>query len=114
VKNPGKPNQSVAFLTLLDPSTGGNVSGLDDALFPTTNNGTFYITDTNNNRVLKFRAEDLPIGSLYANVGSLNEFARVDLNTGYLTALLSNLNAPHGMVFIPESEDQNDHGENQQ
>jgi hypothetical protein len=42
VLNPDKPKRSVAFLTLLDPSTGLAVSGLDDALFVTAEKGTFY------------------------------------------------------------------------
>jgi hypothetical protein len=106
VRNPDKPKQSVAFLTLLDPSTGGAVSGLDDAVFVTAEKGTFYLTDTGNNRVLTIQAEDLPYGSLYACVGSLNEFARVDLKTGFLTALITTLSAPHGLVFVPQDEDQ--------
>jgi hypothetical protein len=106
VQNPGKPKQSVAFLTLRDPSTGGAVSGLDDAVFVTAEKGTFYLTDTGNNRVLTIQAEDLPYGSLYACVGSLNEFARVDLKTGMLTALVPNLKAPHGLVFVAATEDQ--------
>jgi hypothetical protein len=105
VGDPDKPNQSVAFLTLLNPSTGGAVSGLDDAVFVTAEKGTFYLTDTNNNRVLTIRAEDLPLGSLYACVGSVNEFARVDLKNGMLTSLVPNLNAPHGLVFVPQDED---------
>jgi hypothetical protein len=62
------------------------VSGLDDAVFVTAEKGTFYLTDTGNNRVLTIQAEDLQHGSLYECVGSLNEFARVDLKTGLLTA----------------------------
>lgn len=106
VLNPDKPKQSVAFLTLLNPTTGGAVSGLDDAVFVTAEKGTFYLTDTNNNRVLAIRAEDLPPGSLYACVGSLNEFARVDLETGLLKALVPNLNAPHGLIFVAQDDDQ--------
>ena len=108
VLNPDKLQQSVAFLTLRDPSTGLAVAGLDDALFVTAEKGTFYVTDTGNNRVLTIRAEDLPLGSLYACVGSLNEFARVDLKTGLLTALVPNLKAPHGLVFVASDEGQND------
>ena len=104
VDNPGKPNQSVSFLTVLD--SGGNaVSGLDDAVFVTAAKGIFYLTDTGNNRVITFQAEDLKPGSLFACVGSLNQFVKVDLKTGMVTALVTHLNAPHGLVFVPnESE----------
>jgi hypothetical protein len=43
VGQPGTPNQSVSFLTLLDPNTGLAVSGLDDAVFATASKGTFYL-----------------------------------------------------------------------
>src|SRR5215469_16762611 len=35
VEKPGRRDQSVSFVTLLDPSTGLHVSGLDDAVFAT-------------------------------------------------------------------------------
>jgi hypothetical protein len=110
VRNPNRPGQSISFLTLLDPATGNAVSGLDDAVFVTAERGTFYLTDTGNNRVLTIQADDLHPGSLYACVGSLNEFARVDLETGFLTALVANLKAPHGLVFVAGD----DQGENAQ
>jgi hypothetical protein len=59
VANPGTPGQSVSFLTLLD-SAGNPVSGLDDAVFATATQGTFYLADTGNNRVLRIVADDLP------------------------------------------------------
>jgi hypothetical protein len=102
----------VSFLTLLDPSTGLTVSGLDDAVFATADQGSFYLSDTKNNQVLKIDAADLAIGSLYASVGSLNEFATVDINTGRVTALVSNLNGPHGLEFLPNTEDSQDSNTN--
>jgi sugar lactone lactonase YvrE len=108
VGQPGTAKQSVSFLTLLDPSTGLAVSGLDDAVFATADQGSFYLSDTTNNRVLKIDAADLAIGSLYASVGSLNEFAAVDITTGRVTALVSNLNGPHGLEFLPNEEDSQD------
>lgn len=107
VKHPGEPGQSVSFLSLLDP-TGAHVSGLDDAVFATDERGTFYLTDTNNNRVLKIEAEGLPQGSLYVSVGSLKELALVDLKTGKLTAFLSGLNGPHGILFLSHAIEEGD------
>jgi DNA-binding beta-propeller fold protein YncE len=94
----------VSFLSLLDPN-GNAVSGLDDAVFATAERGHFYLADTGNNRVLRIDAEDLPKGSLYASVGSLKELASVDLKTGKLTAFLPGLNGPHGIVFVPNADD---------
>jgi hypothetical protein len=113
VEHPGKPNQTVAFLTLLDPSSGKAVSGLDDALFVTAEKGTFYLTDTGNNRVLTFQAEDLTPGSLFACVGSLNQFVKVDLKTGFVTALVTHLKGPHGLAFVPQSNEGEGEQENE-
>jgi hypothetical protein len=107
VSHPGSPNQSVSFLSLLDPS-GVPVSELDDAVFVTAERGSFYLADTGNNRVLKIDVEDLPKGSLYASVGSLHEFASVDLKTGTVTAVLPGLNGPHGILFLPNDDENSD------
>ena len=111
VEQPGKTNQSVSFLDLLDPNTGlpfATPAGLDDAVFATSEKGSFYLADTTTNRVLKIDAEDLPIGSLYASVGSLSEFVRVNTRTGRVKALVRNLKGPHGLEFLPQSNDDDD------
>ncbi len=99
VKNPTLLTQSVAFLNVLDPATGANVSGLDDAVFVTAAKGIFYLADTKNNQVLAIYASGLPIGSLFASVGSLNQLVAVDIKTGNVTPYVSKLNGPHGLVF---------------
>ncbi len=106
VEKPGRPDQSVSFLTLLDPSTGLAVSGLDDAVFATARKGTFYLADTNNNRILKIEVDHVPVGSLFASVGSLNELAVVDIRTGLTTPLVNNLSGPHGLEFVPDDDDE--------
>jgi hypothetical protein len=111
VLNPASNDQKVAFLSLLTPAR-GPVSGLDDALFVTSQAGTFYLSDTGNNRVLKIEIENNAPGTLYACVGSLNQFATVSLTTGIVTPVVSNLNAPHGLVFMP-NEQQNEGDDHQ-
>jgi hypothetical protein len=113
VLNPGGDYQKVAFLSLLTP-TKMTVSGLDDAIFPGSEAGTLYLSDTGNNRVLKIELEDIARGSLYACVGSLNQFVRVNIPTGIVTPVISNLNAPHGLVFVPNNDENegDDQGEN--
>ena len=101
VTQPGTSNQ---VLKLLDQS-GNAVSGLDDAVFATTREGTFFLTETGGNRVLKIMAEELPVGSLYASIGSLHALVAVDIKTGIVTPLVSNLNGPHGLEFVPDTGD---------
>jgi hypothetical protein len=101
VENPGSSNQAVSFLQLIDPNAGANATGLDDAVFVTTPAGTFYVADTGNNRVLKVDVSDLDLMSLYASVGSMNVVGNVDLKSGVVTPLLTNVSAPHGLLFVP-------------
>jgi hypothetical protein len=101
VENPGRTDQAVSFLQLIDPNSGSAVSGLDDAAFVTTPAGTFYIADTGNNRVLKVDVSDLDLLSLYASVGSMNVVGNVDLKTGVVTPFLTNVKSPHGLLFVP-------------
>jgi len=105
VEKPGSPDQAVSFLTLLDPSTGLHVSGLDDAVFATARKGIFYLADTGNNRILKIEVDHVPVGALFASIGSLNELAVIDIHTGLATPFVSNLNGPHGLEFVSNADD---------
>jgi hypothetical protein len=107
VAHPGREEQAVSFLTLLDPITHLHVTGLDDAVFVTARRGVFYLSDTGNNRILAIHADDLEFGSLYASVGSLNALVSVGLDSGELSTFAGNLNAPHGLAFR-ESDDEHD------
>jgi molybdopterin-binding protein len=104
VLHPGTDDQKVAFLSLIT-SIKAPVSGLDDAIFPGSEAGTFYLSDTGNNRVLKIEVEDIAPGSLYACVGSVNQFVRVDLHTGVITSVVTTLSAPHGLAFVPNRDE---------
>jgi hypothetical protein len=108
VEKPGRPDQSVSFLQLLDPGTGLAVSGLDDAVFSTARKGALYLADTKNNRVLKIDVDHVPVGTLFASVGSLNQLTVVDMHTGRATPFVSNLNGPHGLEFVPGTDDDED------
>jgi hypothetical protein len=91
VDHPGQANQAVSFLQLIDPTTGNAPSSSDDAVFVTTPSGSFYVADTGNNRVLKVDVSDLQPMSLYASVTGLNMLANVDMKTGSVTPLLTNV-----------------------
>jgi DNA-binding beta-propeller fold protein YncE len=101
VENPGQTNQAVSFLQLIDPNTGAVVANLDDCVFVTTPSGSFYLTDTGNNRVLKIDVSDMEVPSLLGSVPSLNMLANIDMTTGVVTPFLPNLNGPHGLEYIP-------------
>ena len=107
VENPG-PNQSVSFLQLIDPSTGLNISGIDDAVITTAREEVFYLSDTGNNRVLKIEVDHVPVGSLFCSISSLNYLGLVDIHTGVATPFVSNLNGPHGLELVSGDDDDND------
>ena len=99
VENPGAVDQMVSFLNVLDAS-GNATSGLDDALIITEGRGTFLLSDTGNNQVLKIDVSGIRPGQLFASSGSQNALVVVDGKTGVSTVLYGNLNAPHGMTFV--------------
>jgi len=70
--------------------------------YATSTSGTFYLSDTSNNRVLAIEAANLRKNSLFASVGSLNAFVEVDQKTGLVKPLVKNLNGPHGNLFLPQ------------
>jgi len=59
------------------------------------------VTDTNSNRVLSLALTGLTPGTLLANIGSLNALSFVDPTTGAVTPFIGNLDAPHGLAFVP-------------
>ncbi len=82
-------------------------AGLDDVLKVDASAGTFYLSDTADNRVLAVHATGLNSNDYYASVG--NAFGVVDPQTGQFTALVSAANAPgfkfgsaHGVEFVAD------------
>jgi hypothetical protein len=110
IKHPGTATQSVTFTPIQGLPSGP--AGLDDVIKPGASAGTFYLTDTNDNRVLAFHVTGLNVNDYYANVGSLNAFGQVDPTTGTFTPIVSEqnapgftLSAPHGLAFVPDHTD---------
>ncbi len=96
IANPGTAQQSASFVTLPAGS-----SGLDDAIVPTSDSGTFYISNAGADDVLKVAASGLNTNDIYVSVGSDNAVDQLDPTTGKLTPFIVGLNSPHGMEFVP-------------
>ncbi len=96
VAHPGTVNQTASFVTLPAGS-----SGLDDAIVPTTKNGTFIVANGGANDVLKVDVKNLNTKDIYVSVGSDNAVDQLDPTTGALTPFIVGLNSPHGLAFIP-------------
>jgi hypothetical protein len=102
VQNPGTSHQSVAYTTVK-----GAKGGLDDVIRPNASAGTFYISDTADNRVLAVHMTGLNENDYYASVG--NAFGEVDPLTGQFTPLISASNVPgfgsaHGVSFVADED----------
>jgi hypothetical protein len=98
IAHPGTAQQSASFVTLPAGS-----SGLDDAIIPTTTSGTFVIANAGANDVLKVNVTGLHTNDIYVAVGSDNAIDQLDPTTGALTPVITGLNSPHGMMFIPSA-----------
>ena len=96
VSHPGTVNQTAGFVTLPAGS-----SGLDDAIVPTTKNGTVIVANGGANDVLKVDVKNLNTKDIYISVGSDNAVDQLDPTTGALTPFITGLNSPHGLAFIP-------------
>jgi hypothetical protein len=105
IVNPGGPGQTVHSIALNDLA-GDPFSGLDDTLYPTYPIGLIFVTNTAANQVLSINASGLSLSSLYAAVGNttVNAIGTVDPTTGLFTTVVSGLNRPHGLAFLPTPE----------
>ena len=96
ISHPGTAQQSNSFITLPAGS-----SGLDDAIIPTASSGAFIISNDGANDVLKVNVTGLHTNDIYVSVGSDNAIDQLDPTTGALTPVITGLNSPHGIMFVP-------------
>lgn len=105
VHDAGTSHQTVAFTQIQGVPAG---AGLDDVIKVDASAGTFYLSDTADNRVLAVHATGLNSNDYYASIG--DAFGAVDPLTGQFTALVSAANAPgfkfgsaHGAEFVADT-----------
>lgn len=97
ISHPGTAQQSDSFVTLPAGFTP------DDAIMPTSSSGTFYISNQGANDVLAVKVTGLNTHDLYADIASKNELVQIDPNTGKITTVVTGLNSPHGLAFVPSA-----------
>lgn len=103
VQNPGTAHQAVAFTQIQ-----GVTGKLDDVIKVDASAGTFYLSDTADNRVLTVHMTGLNPNDYYASVG--DAFGQVDPLTGQFTVLVTAADTPgfkfgsaHGAEFVADS-----------
>jgi hypothetical protein len=106
IQSAGTAQQAVAFTQVLGVTPGN--AGLDDVIKPEATAGTFYLSDTADNRVLDFHVAGLNPNDYYASLG--NAFGQIDPTTGLFTSLVNAADAPgftfgsaHGAEFVPDA-----------
>ena len=96
IYDPGTAQQTESFVNLPAGS-----KGLDDAIVPTSTSGTFYISNGGANDVLKVAVTGLNTNDIYLSLGSENAVVQIDPRTGAVTPIITGLNSPHGLSFMP-------------
>ena len=103
ISNPGTAGQAVTNVPVT--SGGDNVSGIDDVIFPGAASGWLYVAETGDDTVDRIWLSGLDPSTPIVAIGGLGEVALVNPITGDVgTPLLSGLDSPHGMDFIPAPE----------
>jgi hypothetical protein len=98
VKNPGAANQSVSVVPLSDAKK--KAVSVDDSLFPPTGSGEILVTDTTAGTIYAVTASSLK--NIMISAGTdIGELGSVDLKTGRFTPVVSGLQGPHGLAFLP-------------
>ena len=95
VKDPGTAHQTESFVTL----PAGDIP--DDAIMPSSRSGTFYISNQGANDIISVTVTGLNTNDLYADITNENELVQIDPTTGAVKPIVSGLDNPHGLAFVP-------------
>lgn len=98
VHNPG--NNQTVFRVLL--TVGGQMTTVDDTVFPSSSHGFLIMADTHGNAAYKITAPFFQPGSPYSASDSGGFVGSLDFETGVLTPIATGFVSPHGMAFIPQ------------
>jgi hypothetical protein len=104
IQHPGTSQQAVAFTKIV-----GATGGLDDVIKVDASAGTFYLSDTADNRVLTVHMSGLNPNDYYVSLG--DAFGQVDPLTGIFTPLVTSADAPgfkfgaaQGAAFVADKD----------
>jgi hypothetical protein len=103
VKDPGPTHQTESFVTL----PAGYIP--DDAIMPSSHSGTFYISNQGANDIISATVTGLNTHDLYADITNENELVQIDPKTGAITPIVTGLNNPHGLAFVPSVSETGTH-----
>jgi hypothetical protein len=99
VHKPDSGKQTAIQIPLSSPS---GTPQVDDTVFTSSSDGFLLVADRDAETVYAISKAAWIPGSAYTagNVGTLGLVARLDLESGQLTPIVTGLNSPHGMAFV--------------
>jgi hypothetical protein len=109
LNSPGSPNQAGLRLHLTNGTA--NQITVDDTVFPSAPSGTILVADTPTDIVYAVKSNAFQPGGAYsaASITSTTGIlGKVDLSTGFVTPIVTGMQAPHGAFFIPTNPDDRD------
>jgi hypothetical protein len=106
VRHPNTDDQTVLRIPL---SSAYGTPQIDDTIFTPSRKGFYLVADTPANTVYMIGKKAFASGVAYsAGVGAPNSagvsqgfVGRLDLDSGYITSVVTGFQSPHGMAFIP-------------
>lgn len=106
VRHPNTDDQTVLQIPLSSPY---GAPQIDDTIFTPSRKGFYLVADTPANTVYVIEKDAFASGVAYsAGVGAPNSagvsegfVGRLDLDSGYITPVVTGFQSPHGMAFIP-------------
>ncbi|MGI0047749.1 MAG: hypothetical protein ACREBB_11280 [Nitrosotalea sp.] len=93
----------------------GNVPPIDGLAVATSDHGTLYVVDAGTNKIQAFDTSGWPAGTVFVGEPSDNGNPLVgilDLSTGHITPLGNSFQSPKGILFVPATEDSDNHDNN--
>jgi hypothetical protein len=110
VRHPDTDDQTVLQIPLSSPY---GTPQIDDTIFTPSRKGFYLMADTPANMVYMISKEAFASGVAYsAAVGAPNSagvsegfVGKLDLDSGYITPVVTGFQSPHGMAFVPTDGD---------
>ena len=109
VRHPDSDDQTVLQIPLSSPL---GTPQIDDTIFTPSRKGFILMADTSANTVYIISKEAFASGVAYsAGVGAPNSagvsegfVGRLDLDSGFITPVVTGFQSPHGMAFVPTDD----------
>ena len=116
VRHPGTYDQMVLQIPLSSPY---GAPQIDDTIFMPAKQGFFLVADTPANVVYAVHKDAFGPGVAYAaavgapDAQGVSEgfVGKLDLDSGYITPVITGMQSPHGMYFIPTDSDGDNDGD---